>query len=455
MLCKHRDRPTHQPASVHATTKHGLELWQRILRAFLQALKCPQARRPRSRPASNATGKGLVWIRVTPKPKNHEFLQCKFRLTAADRLSGPVSLVAAHLIISMGKGELIEVYPAPFVWAFIHLLSAIMIRTPVVHLPLSVTFPNSNTILTSPATSVILETQQTTYLQHWTYRQSTIMASTIIALTEDMREKLTIADEKRDMFSFTKTMRDKLPRELRDIVYSYILDPAMIHDMHSSAYPERLQSPITYHPPAFTWPLAFKPGVYHEDIRSEIVQAYCDRDGRIDIAHPRDAEDWLEKDLFDTGVQPKHCLLTAVTIHGVLKRGREDSINPDTLLDQLAPLLRSEQRLSPTFKLTFRLSTFTHLPCARNLVTSSGLDHHQIEVFNLVKCLRALESVFQSLRERLESANSKRKVVLKLDFFRLFKATGGLPVVEVEQEMMAWYADEWNTRAEGLASEFW
>jgi len=68
--------------------------------------------------------KDLFRFGVTPKPKNYEFLQCKFRLTAADRLGGPVSLVATHLIISMEKGELIEVYPAPFVWAFIHLLSA-------------------------------------------------------------------------------------------------------------------------------------------------------------------------------------------------------------------------------------------------------------------------------------------------------------------------------------------
>ncbi|KAF2829043.1 hypothetical protein CC86DRAFT_403692 [Ophiobolus disseminans] len=213
----------------------------------------------------------------------------------------------------------------------------------------------------------------------------------------------------RSNITFTKRMRDKLPRELRDIVCSYMLDQETVHKMHNATYDYKVGTVIGHHPP----PALLLRVTIHEEIRAEIVEAFCGLDPFISIAHPRDIQGLMDKDLFFTGVQPKHCRLSALAIYGSILDKQNASINLDTFLAELALFLRTEQRLSPTYTLKFAPSTHYPPSDSGTLPESNGGKVHHIQVPDLIIRLRALEPVFKSLREVL---GKERKVVLELNF---------------------------------------
>lgn len=115
-------------------------------------------------------------------------------------------------------------------------------------------------------------------------------------------------------------------------------------------------------------------------------------------------------------------------------RYREDSINANTLIADMAPLVREEQHLSLASKLTFLLLTQCRLLNVKKVSAATGVDICYIQVVDLVESLRAHEPVFRGLGERL---GGRKKVVLQLQFYGLSEAAR-LVIVEVSANMMEW-----------------
>lgn len=63
------------------------------------------------------------------------------------------------------------------------------------------------------------------------------------------------------MLPFDQDALHDLPRELRHMVYSYILDPDTLQQVHNGAFRPIETAPSQYHPPQEEWPKFLLPGV--------------------------------------------------------------------------------------------------------------------------------------------------------------------------------------------------
>jgi hypothetical protein len=143
-----------------------------------------------------------------------------------------------------------------------------------------------------------------------------------------MSQQASLTD--RAYLALTTAMRTHLPREVRNIIYGYVLDGDTMAEVHAVAFgtpptpikqdPDtipwsRLRKPATGNIPSksslvfsavSSWTSFLRPGVIDEEIRLEIIRIFCDLSTLFAVEEPRDLLLLLLcKPLFKSGLQVK------------------------------------------------------------------------------------------------------------------------------------------------------
>ncbi|KAH5152953.1 hypothetical protein HBH69_133780 [Parastagonospora nodorum] len=208
-----------------------------------------------------------------------------------------------------------------------------------------------------------------------------------------------------------------LLRELRHMVYSYILDPDSMQQVHDGAFEPINAAPAQYHPPQAEWPKFLLP-----------------RNPHFAVVHPRELSDMFAKDLFSTGVTLSGCMLSYLEIHG------DNHIQAGRFLDrryldtQLTPLIHCKQKFVSNFGLRIVIHTWRILPMDSLSIGLSSPSRFPLRFRyeGLVHILARVQPLIRLLRWHIESQGSSRKVDVSLAACRY---RGKTSAFEVSREM--------------------
>ncbi|KAH3957433.1 hypothetical protein HBI81_158600 [Parastagonospora nodorum] len=225
-----------------------------------------------------------------------------------------------------------------------------------------------------------------------------------------------------------------LLHELRHMVYSYILDPDSMQQVHDGAFEPINAAPAQYHPPQAEWPKFLLPGVIDKIFRIELVEHFCEKNPHFAVVHPRELSDMFAKDLFSTGVTLSGCMLPYLEIHG------DNHIQAGRFLDrryldtQLTPLIHCKQKFASNFRLRIVIHTWRILPMDSLSIGWSSPSRFPLgfRYEGLVHILARVQPSIRLLRWHIESQGSSRKVDVSLAACRY---RGKTSAFEVSREM--------------------
>lgn len=175
------------------------------------------------------------------------------------------------------------------------------------------------------------------------------------------------------IFHLTENIHTTFPREIRDLVYQYILTPPWIDELcrHSTLRLDKFphahyidSAPRETNSPEIPDPIpAFPP------FTRELIEMLYALHRDLGVATPSAIPAFLATDFFNTGLSLSAVKLQRLRIAGCVdvdihddggKRIREDIIDVDTLSSDLNALLTCHW--SPAFKLTFDFHNAMHFP---------------------------------------------------------------------------------------------
>jgi len=153
----------------------------------------------------------------------------------------------------------------------------------------------------------------------------------------------------------TQAIRNRLPRELRDIIYHHIYDLGTMIDLfgvidYFATLPESKGRYVRF-------PKYMQPGSLDEFIRTEVMRAYYETVPCFYRFHPHNTAVLFSPTPFIIENALTQCAIRTLNLLGDLSPGATNYLDPNTLLADLAPLLHAYGRLSTTFRLNWCLRT--------------------------------------------------------------------------------------------------
>lgn len=113
--------------------------------------------------------------------------------------------------------------------------------------------------------------------------------------------------------ALTKAIRERLPREIRDIIYLHLLDDETITEVHNTAL-EATIGRIYWLDPQAAWPHFLKRNAIDQDILVEIVQAFCAHNKHFIVHEPNRIWLFLETRYFNTNVTLWNTVFSCLTL---------------------------------------------------------------------------------------------------------------------------------------------
>jgi len=185
------------------------------------------------------------------------------------------------------------------------------------------------------------------------------------------------------LLDFTTLVHEKLPRELRDMVYDHLYDVMDPFDFLS------ITSTVAYNDKDCVrpgdgvkvkeyWPCLITPGMVHPHFAKEMVETFYEHYEGFAVLDATNIGAMLETDFFETGGRISDHMLPALSVcihlggdykffvnfrdsHSILPAcvdpRKSHYIDPSDVAGCFAPLLRNGQRLAPGFNLAIVLHT--------------------------------------------------------------------------------------------------
>ncbi|CAO2655008.1 Nn.00g117410.m01.CDS01 [Neocucurbitaria sp. VM-36] len=180
-----------------------------------------------------------------------------------------------------------------------------------------------------------------------------------------MRPRRSAASQDLKVSALTKSVHTRLPREVRDMIYAYLLTP---HDIYiisqcselrldkfpylRGSEPAEFQSKDTEKP---SKPRYIDPERTYVPSAVEIIQLVYERYHDFWIDMPSKIPAFLATDFFSVNCAPRNARLSKVHISGLLDSGQRTSINLETLALDFKALL--DCTWAPTFDVDIAFRT--------------------------------------------------------------------------------------------------
>lgn len=199
-------------------------------------------------------------------------------------------------------------------------------------------------------------------------------------------------------FDFTKNIHAKLPREVRDSIYAYVINYDTEFEIAHCARLSHFRYPESgFYCNKCKEPCFLNPSLTYKSIIKEIVEAFYCAYWWFKVRHPGELDSFLREDFFGVGVALKDSVLSKLTINGSLDRYLDGSIDPAELRNQFALILSGEQRLSRSFHLRICFETVIDRRYSdRSLVRLSEV---------LTEVLNELKPVFETVQAEPRKGN--------------------------------------------------
>lgn len=262
------------------------------------------------------------------------------------------------------------------------------------------------------------------------------------------------------LLTLTTTMHAKLPRELRDMIYSHLYDVISDRDFVSMilAISEEAREDLRYrwkklgiHPDG-TWPRFVMPKAVCTAFAEEAVQVFYEQTKDIVIMNAYSIEHVLNCRFFNLNTAMADSYLSALSMclrlfgnhtsyldnskAGLIpyrfKPQEAGNVYPLHISSRFAPLLQQNQQLAAGFKLTIVLFT-------SYLFENFGLDHVDGSILIPYSMLRELERTVKALNPVL--ADFRKQCKADIAVWVLF---GDDQKVRVTKEYMEFGVSEWN-----------
>lgn len=239
--------------------------------------------------------------------------------------------------------------------------------------------------------------------------------------TKPAFNRLLFTEDLDNLFSVTEAIRDKLPREIRDLIYDYVLDPENIKLLHTCAFPR------LYTPPKRRryWPPFVTRSVIEETVRIEIVAHFCKVNKNVELRTPRlrarteslKLLPYLHlflPDLFETGLSLSRCELPALIVPIPTSYG--ESRDMIQLRRDLAPVLQGTQKLANDFVLVLRMHTKCLVRYSWNSVHRYFYEFFEEDIQEMIAQLRKVYTTRDEIKGLVETQGTKRTTVVTIRF---------------------------------------
>ncbi|KAF2866311.1 hypothetical protein BDV95DRAFT_611776 [Massariosphaeria phaeospora] len=198
-----------------------------------------------------------------------------------------------------------------------------------------------------------------------------------------------------DLLAFTTTFHPAFPREVRDLVYTAILDKPTIDLLTSCTQPGIDDYP--WHYTARTeadWPRYIRRGLVHSAVATELIEIFYEVYPNFQVSFPAQIANLLNEDFFKMGVTPAHGKISRLRVNGRLDDGHMDFVDIGKLREHFAPLLCGGQKWA---KNRFELFVRFELSIRNEMKYSTIIARLAAKIKAV---LAALQSVFRSVMAR-------------------------------------------------------
>lgn len=228
------------------------------------------------------------------------------------------------------------------------------------------------------------------------------------------------------LVSFDKLMAqstaicNRLPRELRDMTYDFILDDATFRTVHDGAFPrgspgaERIILP--YSSDAKYWPAFVTPRVVNDTFRVELVERFRKLSGTVTVRNGQDLHCLLNKSLFQTRLCYAQIALSKMVFDTSFHSTDRIEWDPDVLTTTLAPILQGQQKLANNFTLVLNIHTDCVTPARPS---KHELSDYEPTFLRWVHSLRYTWPIVSNIKRLVQKPGTKRTVQIWIKMARM------------------------------------
>ncbi|KAF2107989.1 hypothetical protein BDV96DRAFT_286609 [Lophiotrema nucula] len=161
-----------------------------------------------------------------------------------------------------------------------------------------------------------------------------------------------------ELFEFADDILTRLPREIRNIVYTHIFDDATLNQVAACSQPSLNKFPYNnlsstrVQRPAF-----IEPGRVPREIAVEIIQQFYLSYKSMEVFKPKSIGNYLKTDFFGLGIKPINVPLSAFTISADLDASAVDGIDSWTVANDCKPVLEKANQNWKAFRLNITLTS--------------------------------------------------------------------------------------------------
>lgn len=242
---------------------------------------------------------------------------------------------------------------------------------------------------------------------------------------------------KTQLLALSEDVQVKLPRELRDIIYSYLFDIDTLKEAHKKVFPRTLAGTLALSPlPSICWPYLLRstvsPCIINKTMCKELVEYFIQHNTNLEVHSRKCLEILFTRDLFNTGVRLSAGAIPSLAIHlGPLEYRDAEVVEAEW--NRSAPLLlHGGQKFAYNFRLEVHLQT-----CCGAPPTGHAAPSYFSQIKDVILYLDMVYPALRKIKEQVTEKVPRGMVVFKLDFRRVFHTE---LVVEVREEMFDWDA---------------